>query len=112
MSCGNTKTYLGFRSRLLAFVRLLQPLRAERLGARVALGQRGLLGVAGHVFGEVLPLEEPLAALAALVARLAAPLVHALHVPRQAVLALDVRVALIAPEKIYPSIKSGALFLL
>ena len=34
--------YLGFRSELLAPVRLLQLLRAERLGARLALGQRRL----------------------------------------------------------------------
>ena len=36
------KTYLGFGSELLAPVRLLQLLRAERLGARLALGQRRL----------------------------------------------------------------------
>ena len=34
--------YLGFRSELLAPVRLLQLLRPERLGARLALGQRRL----------------------------------------------------------------------
>ena len=34
--------YLRFRSKLLAPVRLLQLFRAERLGARLALGQRRL----------------------------------------------------------------------
>ena len=51
----------------------------------------------GHVLVEVLALEEALAALCALVARLLAALVHAPHVPGKAVLALDVRVALAAP---------------
>ena len=40
----------------------------------MSLHHASLLGVSGEVLGEVLPLEEPLAALAALVTRLPATL--------------------------------------